>query len=181
MHLEQQADHSRFDLVAATLLAAAALASVWSAYQVSRWTGEQAARYDRAGALRAESIKAQGRAVQQMHVDATTFVTWALAHGEPTAAMPAFERQRSSTETSVREAERLVTEAAGWTTAAQRAGRLANDFVLSVVLFTTAGFFGGLQNRAKRTVVRGSLIAASTATFIFALGFMLPLPQLLGR
>ena len=52
----------RLELIATILLAAATVATAWSGYQASRWNGEQAKAFSRAGALRVESAKADSLA-----------------------------------------------------------------------------------------------------------------------
>lgn len=56
--------HRRLEIAAAVLLALATIASAWSAYQASRWNGEQALGYSRAGADRVESSRAFTRWIQ---------------------------------------------------------------------------------------------------------------------
>ena len=75
---------SRLELVATILLAAATVATAWSGYQASRWNGEQAKAFSRAGAIRVESAKADSLANTQTEIDLTTFTQWidAVAHDE---------------------------------------------------------------------------------------------------
>ena len=75
---------SRLELVATILLAAATVATAWSGYQASRWNGEQAKAFSRAGAVRVESAKADSLANTQTEIDLTTFTQWidAVAHDE---------------------------------------------------------------------------------------------------
>ncbi len=63
----------RLELVATLLLAAATVATAWSGYQASRWNGEQAKAFSRAGGLRVESAKADSLANTQTELDVTTF------------------------------------------------------------------------------------------------------------
>ena len=74
----------RLELVATLLLAAATVATAWSGYQASRWNGEQAKAFSRAGGLRVESAKADSLANTQTELDVTTFTQWinAVAHKE---------------------------------------------------------------------------------------------------
>ena len=66
--------------MAAALLALATVATAWSGYQASRWNGEQAKAFSRAGALRIESTKAADLANAQTQVDIATFTSWADAY-----------------------------------------------------------------------------------------------------
>ena len=74
----------RLEVLATILLAAATVATAWSGYQASRWNGEQAKAFSRAGALRVESAKADSLANSQTEVDVATFSSWmdAKAHGQ---------------------------------------------------------------------------------------------------
>ena len=45
---------SRFETLVAIVLAMAAVATAWSAYQSTRWNGEMAQEYNEAGALRSQ-------------------------------------------------------------------------------------------------------------------------------
>lgn len=70
------------ELVATVLLAAATVATAWSGYQASRWNGEQATAFSRAGAARVESTKAAGLANAQTQVDVATFTQWVDAYAQ---------------------------------------------------------------------------------------------------
>jgi hypothetical protein len=68
------------DLLATILLAVAAVATAWSSYQSSRWSGVQAIDFSQANAARLESTRASTEAGQQTQVDVATFVQWADAY-----------------------------------------------------------------------------------------------------
>ena len=68
------------DTAAAILLAMAAVATAWSSYQASRWTGEQAKTFSAANAARVESTKASDLANAQTQVDIALFMQWVDAH-----------------------------------------------------------------------------------------------------
>jgi hypothetical protein len=71
MHLE---------LLATILLAIAAVATAWSSYQSSRWSGVQAVDFSRANAARVESTRAATQAGQQTQIDVVTFTQWVDAY-----------------------------------------------------------------------------------------------------
>jgi len=71
---------SRVEIVAAVLLASAAVATAWSSYQASRWTGEQAKAFASANAARVESTRASDLANAQSEIDVTTFSQWVDAY-----------------------------------------------------------------------------------------------------
>jgi len=64
------------EILAATVLAFATIASAWSAYQATRWGGVQAEAYAQAGAVRAESIRASDLADADLTVDVEYFAIW---------------------------------------------------------------------------------------------------------
>ena len=64
------------EILAATILALATIASAWSAYQATRWGGMEAESYAQAGAARAESIRASDLADADFTVDVEYFAIW---------------------------------------------------------------------------------------------------------
>jgi hypothetical protein len=71
----------RFELFEAIVLAIAAVLTAWAAFQATKWSGEQADNYSRAGAVRTESAKASTRGGQLTVIDVTTFTSWIAALG----------------------------------------------------------------------------------------------------
>jgi len=86
----------RVELLAAILLSAATVVTAWSAYQATRWSGEQAADYTTASARRTESVRASARANSQILVDVSTFLDWvgAAEGGDTRLADDIHERMR---------------------------------------------------------------------------------------
>jgi hypothetical protein len=82
------------DTTAAILLAVAAVATAWSSYQASRWTGEQAKTFSAANAARVESAKASDLANSQKQVDIAIFTQWVDAYLNNNKKVEAFYRQR---------------------------------------------------------------------------------------
>jgi hypothetical protein len=82
------------DTAAAILLAAAAVATAWSSYQASRWTGEQAKTFSAANAARVESTKASNLANAQTQVDIALFTQWVDAYLADDKELARFYRQR---------------------------------------------------------------------------------------
>jgi hypothetical protein len=85
---------SRVEIVAAVLLAAAAVATAWSSYQASRWTGEQAKAFASANAARVESTRASDLANAQSEIDVTTFSQWVDAYLQGNDEIAAFYERR---------------------------------------------------------------------------------------
>jgi hypothetical protein len=68
------------EILATVLLAVAAVGTAWSGYQASRWNGEQAKAFSRAGATRIESTRASSLADAQTQIDVATFIQWVDAY-----------------------------------------------------------------------------------------------------
>ena len=82
------------DTVAAILLALAAVATAWSSYQASRWTGEQAKAFSAANAARVESTRASNLANSQTQVDIAIFTQWVDARLQQDEKLEDFYQQR---------------------------------------------------------------------------------------
>lgn len=72
----------RLELWSALLLAAATVATAYSAYQSTRWSGEQSTQFTEAGAARTESAKARSDAAALLTIDAGLFTEFAIAFTE---------------------------------------------------------------------------------------------------
>lgn len=82
------------DTAAAILLAAAAVATAWSSYQASRWTGEQAKAFSAANAARVESTKASNLANTETQIDIALFTQWVDARLGDQEELAGFYEQR---------------------------------------------------------------------------------------
>jgi hypothetical protein len=82
------------DTAAAILLAMAAVATAWSSYQASRWTGEQAKGFSAANAARVESTKASNLANAETQIDIALFTQWVDAYLNDDEELTAFYQQR---------------------------------------------------------------------------------------
>jgi len=69
----------RVELVATVVLALAAIATAWSAFQSSKWSGDQAILFSEASAARTESARASATAGQLTQIDVGVFVDWLAA------------------------------------------------------------------------------------------------------
>src|SRR3954465_11306170 len=63
-------------LLSAVLLALAARATAWAAYQSRQWTGEQSTGYSQATTARLTENRSAGLASRQGQNDVATFVPW---------------------------------------------------------------------------------------------------------
>ncbi len=66
----------RLDVLSAVLLAIAALATAWAAYQSRQWTGEQSTGYSRATTARLTENRSAALANRQVQIDVATFSQW---------------------------------------------------------------------------------------------------------
>ncbi|MGE0687082.1 MAG: hypothetical protein AB7P33_10075 [Dehalococcoidia bacterium] len=71
--------HSHIDTLVALVLSIAAVATAWSAYQSTRWSGIMAGDYNRAAALRTQAVQENTAAGQTMIIDVTLASDWATA------------------------------------------------------------------------------------------------------
>ena len=93
-HRERSTADVWIDTIAAVLLALAAVATAWSSYQASRWTGEQAKAFATASATRTESTKASGLANAQTQIDVAVFTQWVDADLRGEDELATFYEQR---------------------------------------------------------------------------------------
>jgi hypothetical protein len=84
----------RFELVATVLLAIAAVATAWAAYQSARWHGEQAKAQSASIAARVESARSAGVANRQVQIDVALFTQWVDAYALDETELAAFYRKR---------------------------------------------------------------------------------------
>ena len=84
----------RFELAATVLLAIAAVATAWAAYQSARWHGEQAKGQSASIAARVESTRAANVANRQAQVDVALFTQWVDAYARDETELADFYRNR---------------------------------------------------------------------------------------
>jgi hypothetical protein len=88
------ARHRRFELLATVLLAMAAVATAWAAYQSARWHGEQAKAQSASIAARVESTRAANQANRQAQIDVALFTQWVDAYARDETELAGFYRKR---------------------------------------------------------------------------------------
>ena len=66
----------RVELIAAIMLSIATVVTAWSAYQATRWSGDQSENYTKASATRTESVRSSTLANRQILIDVDTFLSW---------------------------------------------------------------------------------------------------------
>ena len=208
---EAGAGHSRAggwpDVVATIVLAVAAVATAWSGYQASRWTGEQAKAFSRANAARVESTRWSNLANSQTEIDVATFTQWVDAYARNETTLADFYRKRFRPEfrpaveawiasrplknpeaaltpfatpqyrlAARAESERLEAKAAAEATAAARYIQRATNYVLGVVLFSSALFFGGISSRIGNPRTRAVVLGMGCLVLLVGLTWIISLP-----
>ena len=84
----------RIELWSAVLLAAATVATAFSAYEATRWGGVQATAFTEAGANRTESAKSRSDGFAQIGIDAGLFTQWGVAFTEDNESLQRGIEQR---------------------------------------------------------------------------------------
>jgi hypothetical protein len=88
----------RLELAATVLLAIAAVATAWGAYQSARWHSEQAKGQSASIAARVESTRAANVANRQAQIDVALFTQWVDAFARDETELADFYRKRFRTE-----------------------------------------------------------------------------------
>ncbi len=83
-----------FELAATLLLAIAAVATAWAAYQAASWRGEQAKSQSASIAARVESTRAADVANQLRQIDVALFTQWVDAYARDETELADFYRRR---------------------------------------------------------------------------------------
>jgi hypothetical protein len=84
----------RFELAATVLLAMAAVATAWAAYQSARWHGQQAEAQSASIAARVESTRTANVANRQAQIDVALFTQWVDAYARDQTELADFYRKR---------------------------------------------------------------------------------------
>jgi hypothetical protein len=84
----------RLELATTVLLAIAAVATAWAAYQSARWHGEQAKAQSASIAARVESTRAASVANRQAQIDVALFTQWVDAYARHETELAGFYRKR---------------------------------------------------------------------------------------
>ena len=84
----------RLELAATVLLAVAAVATAWAAYQAARWHGQQARGQSVSIAARVESTRAANVANRQTQIDVALFTQWVDAYARDETELVSFYRKR---------------------------------------------------------------------------------------
>lgn len=192
------------------MLSAATVVTAWSAYQATRWSGDQAGNYTEASATRTESVRSSTLANRQILIDVDTFLNWLDAEqsGDHDLAddiharmrqefLPAFDAwletapagsipdgtpfERSEYRLAAEEqAKRLEREAAGLFADGNESNRVGDDFVLAAVLFASVLFFSGLAGTFDSLRAQLFLLILGGVMLVIGTIIVATLPQNVG-
>jgi hypothetical protein len=198
------------ELASAVLLALAAIASAWSAYQANSWGGVQASAFAGANAARTESVRNSNTAMAQRQVDVATFIAFLQAYAARNQNLvdfyearfrdefkPAFQSWLSSVPSgsvppgtpfaesnyvlaAQEQADALLTEAQEQSAVAQSANQTGNNFVIVIVIMAMVLFFAGVGTKFRQQGVRRLMIAISAVLFVAGTIVIISLPQNVG-
>jgi len=200
----------RVELIAAIMLSIATVITAWSAYQATRWSGDQAESYTQASATRTESVRASTEANRQVLIDVDTYLNWldaeqsgdhALAddiHARMRAEfLPAFDAWLATAPSGAipdgtpfalpeyrlaaeEEAKRLETEAAALFEQGNESNQVGDDFVLAAVLLASVLFFAGLAGTFDSLRAQVFLLVLGGLMLLVGTIIVIALPQDVG-
>jgi hypothetical protein len=200
----------RVEMIAAILLSCATVFTAWSAYQATRWSGDQAGDYTTASALRTESVRASTLANRQVLIDVDTFLNWldAQQQGDVQLAddlhsrmreefLPAFDAWIASAAdaevppgtpfalpeyrlAAEEQAKRLEARAAATFADGTEANETGDDFVLAAVLFASVLFFSGLAGTLDSLKPQVLLLSLAGLMLVGGAIIVVTLPQNVG-
>jgi hypothetical protein len=180
----------RFELAATVLLAVAAVATAWAAYQSARWHGQQA-----------------NVANRQAQVDVALFTQWVDAYAQNQTELAGFYRKRFRPEfrpafvawvatrprtnssaplspfampqyklAATAQADRLEVQAAGFSEQVGGFIQRADNYSLTVVLFAASLFFAGISTRLRSRTPRMIVLGLGYALFLGGLIWIATFP-----
>jgi hypothetical protein len=200
----------RVELIAAIMLSIATVVTAWSAYQATRWSGDQAENYVQASATRTESVRASTEANRQVLIDVDTYLNWLDARqtGDHALAndihvrmrqefLPAFDAWLATAPAgsipdgtpfelpeyrlaAEAEAKRLETKAAALFEDGNESNQVSDDFVLAAVLFASVLFFSGLAGTFDSLRAQLFLLILGGLMLVIGTIIVVTLPQNVG-
>jgi hypothetical protein len=200
----------RVELIAAIMLSIATVVTAWSAYQATRWSGDQAEDYTSASATRTESVRASTEANRQILIDVATFLNWLDAEqsGDHALAddiharmrkefLPAFNAWLATAPAgsipdgtpfelpeyqlaAEAESKRLENKAAALFEDGNESNEVGDDFVLAAVLFASVLFFSGLAGTFDSLRAQLFLLILGGVMLVIGTVIVVTLPQNVG-
>jgi hypothetical protein len=96
--VEPDSDESRWgftlELFAVLLMSLTAIATAWTGFQSSKWSGIMSIRFSEAAASRTESVRWSNTAAQEVNLDVSVFVAWVEATAVGNDDLAEFVRDR---------------------------------------------------------------------------------------
>ena len=198
------------ELAAAVLLALATIVAAWSAYQSTRWSGEQA-KASRS-ALEAKTDAAQQTTIfgTSAQVDVQLWTMWLQQRADENQVAADFIEERFRDEfapafdawlalspdgepppgtpfemeeyapTARDDAERLNASADVFAETSAEANQTGDNFVLVAVIMASVLFFAGVGTKLKGRGVRLMMLLFAILLFLGGFSFMLSMPQNVG-
>jgi hypothetical protein len=200
----------RVELIAAIMLSAATVVTAWSAYQATRWSGDQAESYTEASATRTESVRSSTEANRQVLIDVDTFLSWLDAqqtgdrdlandiHARMRAEfLPAFDAWLvTAPEGTIpdgtpfelpeyrlaaeEKAKQLEVKASRLFADGNESNQVSDDFVLAAVLFASVLFFSGLAGTFDSLRAQLFLLILGALMLVVGTIIVVTLPQDVG-
>jgi hypothetical protein len=200
----------RVELIAAIMLSIATVVTAWSAYQATRWSGDQAEDYTSASATRTESVRDSTEANRQILIDVATFLNWLDAEqsGDHALAddiharmrkefLPAFDAWHATAPAgsipdgtpfelpeyqlaAEAESKRLENKAAALFEDGNESNEVGDDFVLAAVLFASVLFFSGLAGTFDSLRAQLFLLILGGVMLLVGTVIVVTLPQNVG-
>jgi hypothetical protein len=82
------------ELLAVVLMSLTAIATAWTGFQSSKWSGIMSIRFSEAAANRTESVRWSNIAAQEVNLDASVFIAWVEAVAVGDAQLADFVQER---------------------------------------------------------------------------------------
>jgi hypothetical protein len=198
------------ELAAAVILALATIVAAWSAYQATRWGGEQAKASRAALEARADASQLTTIYTAEIQVDVQLWTLWLQQASQDNEDGMAFVQERFRDEfkpafeawsalapegeappgtpfdrpeyapESRDEAEQRLADSEASADAASVANQTGDNFVLTAVIMASVLFFAGVGTKLKGRLVRLIMLLFAALLFLGGLAFMLSLPQNVG-
>ena len=198
------------ELAAAVILALATIVAAWSAYQATRWGGEQAKASRSALEARADASQLTTIYTAEVQVDVQLWTTWLQQAADENDLGMAFVEERFREEFkpafeawlalvpegepppgtpfdreeyapgSRTDAEQRLADSEGFADESAEANQTGDTFVLTAVIVASGLFVAGGGTRRKGRAVRLIMLVFAAVLFLGGLTFMLSLPQNVG-
>ena len=192
------------------ILSLATVASAWSGYQASRWSGQKVKANRAAAIAEIDAGRQEAIANRQVTIDAVIFTSWLEAGVAGDRALadeiearfrdefsPAFDAWRGPAPFDAlppgspfdedeyrlaadQRADELTTQAEQSAERADESNQTGDNFVLTAVLYASVLFFAGIATKLSSPFASHLSVGLAGAMFVFATSVMLTLPISVG-